>query len=237
MGITAGSILAVGVLLHRDDFILADTAICAPRAGPVVQDALPIRMLLTDVSPSQKMAPIVSPPVVSTDVETIQATRVSLNENISTHDNQEKLAVISVDDFRKMSDNGRLVVVFRGIVYDVTNFTGHPGGYGRLQMASGGDLEVFWRVYTQHNRGHIEGLLINYQIGTVSPADAVLIRESTHFDNPYLQDPTPYPDLLTNTRYPYNAEGRLRDLGESWITPIGLCDVMHLRSTLHITLL
>ncbi len=25
----------------------------------------------------------------------------------------------------------------------------------------------------------------------------------------------------STARYPYNAEGRLRDLGESWITPIG----------------
>ena len=40
----------------------------------------------------------------------------------------------------------------QGGLYDMTHFTGHPGGVGRLQMAAGNDLEVYWRVYTQHNR-------------------------------------------------------------------------------------
>ena len=43
----------------------------------------------------------------------------------------------------------------QGSLYDMTHFTGHPGGVGRLQMAAGNDLEVYWGVYTQHNRGHI----------------------------------------------------------------------------------
>jgi hypothetical protein len=29
------------------------------------------------------------------------------------------------------------------------------------------------------------------------------------------------PQTMLRFRYPYNAEGRLRQLGESWITPIG----------------
>ena len=40
----------------------------------------------------------------------------------------------------------------QGSLYDMTHFTGHPGGVGRLQMAAGNDLEVYWRVYTRHNR-------------------------------------------------------------------------------------
>ena len=35
-------------------------------------------------------------------------------------------------------------------------------------------------------------------------------------------NPPPYPDLLVNTRYPYNAEGRLASLTDSWVTPVSL---------------
>jgi hypothetical protein len=57
----------------------------------------------------------------------------------------------------------------RGGLYDMTDFTGHPGGVGRLQMAAGGDLEVYWRVYTQHNRGHITSdVMAPYKIGQVT---------------------------------------------------------------------
>jgi cytochrome b involved in lipid metabolism len=124
-------------------------------------------------------------------------------------------------EMAKLAEEGRVVVAFQGNVYDVTAFTGHPGGYGRLQMASGGDLAVFWSVYTQHNRGHIDYILNRYKIGELDEEQAAIVRENTKFQNPFLDDPQPYPDLLTNTRYPYNAEARLRDLRESWITPIG----------------
>ena len=32
-----------------------------------------------------------------------------------------------------------------------TDFTGHPRGVGRLEMAASNDLEVFWKVNTQAN--------------------------------------------------------------------------------------
>ena len=96
------------------------------------------------------------------------------------------VVIITADQMREMVEkDNRVVVSFKGSVYDVTDFTGHPGGYGRLQMAAGNDLEVFWKVYTQHNRGHIDTI------------------------------------LSTNTRFPYNAEAKITDLRESWITPIG----------------
>ena len=59
-----------------------------------------------------------------------------------------------------------------GGVYDVTEFTGHPGGYGRLEMVAGCDLEPFWKVYTQHNRGHILEVLQRYKIGWLSDEEA-----------------------------------------------------------------
>ena len=49
-------------------------------------------------------------------------------------------------------------------------------------LAAGGDLEVFWRVYTQHNRGHIDKVLVPYKIGAVTEADMRRITAGTHYD-------------------------------------------------------
>ena len=101
-----------------------------------------------------------------------------------------------------MCARGRIVIAYQGSLYDMTHFTGHPGGVGRLQMAAGNDLEVYWGVYTQHNRGHIMEHMKRYKIGEVSPQDMKLITENTVFDNSvYSSNPEPYPGLLTNTRY------------------------------------
>ena len=136
---------------------------------------------------------------------------------------QNGVILYTHDEVKKMVADGHLVMAYQGSLYDVSKFTGHPGGVGRLQMAAGGDLEVFWKVYTQHNRGHItQDILTPYKIGEVSEADMNAITAATFYDSSaYRDDPKPYPDLLVNTRYPYNAESRLRTLTDEWRTPIG----------------
>ena len=74
----------------------------------------------------------------------------------------------SLSEFQAMCEEGRTVVAYQGELYDMSDFSGHPGGVGRLQMASGGDLEVYWKVYTQHNRGHVKTHMERYKIGEVS---------------------------------------------------------------------
>ena len=93
----------------------------------------------------------------------------------------------TLGEFRAMADDSeRTVVGFKGGVFDITDFTGHPGGVGRLQMANGNDLEAFWQLYTQHNRGHVDGILQRYRIGSLSAADAEALRASSPpLDNPY----------------------------------------------------
>ena len=67
-----------------------------------------------------------------------------------------------------------------------------------------------------------ENIFFRYKIGEVSEEDMRLITENTVYDGSYFEaNPAPYPDLLTNTRYPYNAEGRLASLTDSWLTPAG----------------
>lgn len=130
---------------------------------------------------------------------------------------------ITIAEMNKLVEQGRIVVSYKGGVFDVTDFTGHPGGVGRLQMVAGLDLEPFWAVYTQHNRGHVtKHILDRYRIGTLSAEESKQQRDNTpdfEPNHPYHTDPDPKPDLLVNTRYPYNAEAKLRDLTDSWITP------------------
>jgi sulfite oxidase len=150
-----------------------------------------------------------------------QATEAKPSLSKSSESNSK---LISLDSMEKMiEEEGRIVVAHQGSVYDVTEFTGHPGGYGRLEMAAGGDLEVYWSVYTQHNRGHVsEWVMAPYKIGEVTERDMRIITDRTHYDDTAFRgNPEPYPNLLTNTRYPYNAEARLSSLTDSFITPIG----------------
>jgi sulfite oxidase len=120
------------------------------------------------------------------------------------------------------SEDGKIVVMLDNNVYDISTFDGHPGGVGRLQMASGGDLAVYWKVYMQHNRGHIDKIMGRYHIGYLSEAEGKKVSEATVFDNPYTNDPPTSPHLLTNTRYPYNAEAKTKDLRKSFITKPGV---------------
>ena len=64
----------------------------------------------------------------------------TLCEATLEHTFSSDLPLMTLVAMEKMREDGRVVVSFQGIVYDVTDFTGHPGGYGRLEMASG---EIF----------------------------------------------------------------------------------------------
>ena len=141
---------------------------------------------------------------------------------LKAEEERRRNKVFSLEELGDMCESGRIVVALQGGLYDMSDFSGHPGGVGRLQMAAGNDLEVYWKVYTQHNRGHIIEHMRPYKIGVVSPEDMATITANTVYDDSvYADNPPTYPDLLTNTRYPYNAEARLSDLRESYITPIG----------------
>jgi sulfite oxidase len=50
---------------------------------------------------------------------------------------------------------------------------------------------------------------------------AAISADTSYDESAYANNPEPYPDLLVNTRYPYNAEGRLKSLTDEWQTPVG----------------
>jgi len=75
-------------------------------------------------------------------------------------------------------------------------------------------------VYSLYIYIHITRYFNRYRIGTLSPEEAEEQRTRLkEFTNPYDDDPPVKPELLTNTRFPYNAEARLRSLTDSWVTP------------------
>ena len=52
-----------------------------------------------------------------------------------------------------INEDGRMLVVYDGIVYDVTEFANaHPGGKELLRTAAGNDLEHFFENYTVHSQ-------------------------------------------------------------------------------------
>ena len=110
-------------------------------------------------------------------------------------------------------------VSFRGAVYDITGFLyGHPGGTGRLLMASGNDLEPYWDVYRQHYRGHVIQWMEKLRIGSLHPDDQQEAK-NFHFPDMFETDPERNPDLLGTTKKPWCGEPYLPRLVENYLTP------------------
>merc|ERR1712232_1022762 len=82
----------------------------------------------------------------------------------------------TLDEMNALCAAGRIVVAHKGSLFDVTEFAGHPGDVGRLKMAAGGDLEVYWKADTQHNLDHVvDKTMEPYRIGEVSKEDMQII--------------------------------------------------------------
>ena len=77
------------------------------------------------------------------------------------------------------TDDGRLLVTYDGIVYDVTEFADHhPGGRDLLLTAAGLDLDHFFGNYAVHGQTEKAAQwLAPLAVGRLSEADAVRARE------------------------------------------------------------
>jgi sulfite oxidase len=97
----------------------------------------------------------------------------------------------------------------------------HPGGAGRIAMVEGQDLSKFWDVYKLHHRQHIAALMTRFRIGTLSPEDYATVKNETHFDNPYVNDPVRalHPRARIASTCPWNAEPPVDELQKNFITP------------------
>lgn len=130
--------------------------------------------------------------------------------------------IFSLDEFRNAPE-GRVWVSLNGGVYDVTNFMdAHPGGAMRIMMVSGQDLHAFWRVYHEiHDRPHIRELLEDYRIGSLSPEDAIIVKNESQFEDAYKDDPErpKATEMRIPSTKPWNMEPPLRALVNDFLTP------------------
>lgn len=134
--------------------------------------------------------------------------------------------LMSLEEARKDHGEGTVWVTYKGGVYDMTPFLdAHPGGSSRIEMVSGSDLSAYWNIYEIHNRPHIQALLEEYRVGTLSPEDTQRAEEDAKgtFSN-YYQDDPPRPraeagDLRVASTAPWNSEPILHKLTETFITP------------------
>ena len=133
----------------------------------------------------------------------------------------KNLPTFSLEKFRRMSEEeGKTIVSFRGGVYDMTDFVKAHPGKDRILMANGNDLEPFWNVYKIHFRPHIQHLIEDFRIGSLSPVDAIKSKEQTCFVNPYTDEPTrPRQVLRFASERPANYGPRLHELTKSFYTP------------------
>lgn len=82
-------------------------------------------------------------------------------------------------------------------------------------MASGGPIDPFWSMYSNHMTHETFDLLENYRIGNLIITDENPIIS----DDPYANDPSRLPVFRVNSQKPFNAEPPLDLLINNFITP------------------
>ncbi|KAF4972142.1 hypothetical protein FSARC_1217 [Fusarium sarcochroum] len=114
-------------------------------------------------------------------------------------------------------------VIHRDKVYDITDWIGaHPGGDVILR-AAGGSIDPYWDIFSIHKNDYVYDILNQYLIGYVDPADLVNGRPAQEaIEDPFADDPTRHPDLMTMTEKPRNAETPADAMTNEFLTPNGL---------------
>lgn len=130
-------------------------------------------------------------------------------------------------------------VIFRGGVYDITEFVqNHPGGVEKILTAAGQSVEPFWSLYRQHiqpaassaapavPKDHVAEILGPLQIGWLDPAEAAAEAAAAAAraasDDPYKDEPARHPALKMLSETPCSAETPAQLLGDSYLTPSAL---------------
>lgn len=138
------------------------------------------------------------------------------------HVSRPDLPFFTIDQIKTHdSHDAGMWVTYKGGVYDITEFyKGHPGGDGRLAMAAGNDVAIFWDVYRQHYQPHVLDFLEKFRIGNVTVSDAIKMETEFEFADPYADDPRrPNPDFLHTTEKPFCGEAEAERLADSFYTP------------------
>lgn len=114
-------------------------------------------------------------------------------------------------------NGGRVWVIYKSGVYDITEFIGqHPGGE-KILLGGGGDIEPFWNLYAVHKNDQVLDMLESYRIGNLRSEE--VNRDVQSENDPYADDPVRPPYFSVRSSKPFNAEPPLNILVDSWVTP------------------
>ncbi|KAF5665149.1 sulfite oxidase [Fusarium heterosporum] len=148
-------------------------------------------------------------------------TRCDAPESASADTQDSSLPRYRITEVRKHdahSDNPW--VIHKDKVYDITEWIGaHPGGDVILR-AAGGSIDAYWDIFSIHKNDYVYDILNQYLIGYVDPADLVNGRPAQEeIEDPFSDDPTRHPDLVTMTEKPRNAETPANAMTNDFLTP------------------
>jgi sulfite oxidase len=139
----------------------------------------------------------------------------------SQDDRDPKLPRFRLSEVRKHdAKSGSPWVTHEDKVYDITDWVGaHPGGDVILR-AAGGSIDPYWNIFTIHKSPYVLEILDQYKIGFIDIADLVDGKPGAEaIEDPFADDPTRDPRLLTLTAKPRNAEPPASELTETFLTP------------------
>ncbi|KAK4978435.1 hypothetical protein LTR28_005594 [Elasticomyces elasticus] len=129
--------------------------------------------------------------------------------------------LIRLSEIHEHGRNAEKFWVFKGDrVYDITDWVpNHPGGEVILR-AAGGDIGVYWDIFTIHNKQEVYDILEQYFIGRFDPQDLVGGKPpSEHVDDPFSTDPDRDKALIVRSSRPMNAETPASAL-QTYLTPV-----------------
>lgn len=110
-------------------------------------------------------------------------------------------------------------VVRKERVYDITDWIpNHPGGDVILN-AVGGVIDVYWDIFSIHQKQDVYDVLEQYYIGDVDPQDLVDGHvPPDDVQDPFMEDPVRDQSLKVHSAKPCNAESPV-DVLDKFITP------------------
>ncbi|KAK4982241.1 hypothetical protein LTR66_009386 [Elasticomyces elasticus] len=129
--------------------------------------------------------------------------------------------LIRLSEIHEHGRNAEKFWVFKGDrVYDITDWVpNHPGGEVILR-AAGGDIGVYWDIFTIHKKQEVYDVLEQYFIGRLDPQDLVDGKPpSEHVDDPFSTDPERDKALIVRSSRPMNAETPASSL-QTYLTPV-----------------
>uniref|UniRef100_A0A914PIX6 sulfite oxidase n=1 Tax=Panagrolaimus davidi TaxID=227884 RepID=A0A914PIX6_9BILA len=132
------------------------------------------------------------------------------------------LPTFKLDEIKKHGkESGKIWVIYKHGVYDVTEFhKNHPGG-DKILLAAGGSVEPYWALYAQHKTDEVMEILETLRIGNLDEKELDKLTQSQKKDSndPYANDPNRHPALKVNQETPFNAESPTSLLMDHFLTP------------------